>query len=129
MHRVSCGMLVRSGRVLLAHRSSSKKWYPNVWDFPGGHVEPGENSREALARELREELGVRISITSTDMPVLTLRDEDTFLEVWQVRRWSGEIVNAAPEEHDEIGWFNPAEAKLLNLAGEEYVALFDEIAA
>ncbi len=40
------------------HRSPERRWFPDVWDLPGGHVEPGEDERTALRRELREEVGV-----------------------------------------------------------------------
>ena len=36
-------LLVRDGRMLLCHRSAGRRWYPDVWDFPGGHVEGGES--------------------------------------------------------------------------------------
>ncbi|HEY8319921.1 MAG TPA: NUDIX domain-containing protein [Amnibacterium sp.] len=58
MPRVSVGVLIRGGRVLLCHRVVEKVHDPDRWDFPGGHVEPGESDGEALARELEEEVGV-----------------------------------------------------------------------
>lgn len=61
VHHVVCGLLIHDGRVLLGHRSPQKRWYPNVWDFPGGHIEPGEAAHEALRRELREELGITVT--------------------------------------------------------------------
>jgi len=52
-HHVSCGLLVRADRVFLVHRSPAKTWYPNVWDLPGGHVEPGESGEAANPRLVR----------------------------------------------------------------------------
>jgi 8-oxo-dGTP diphosphatase len=123
-HHVVCGALVRDGRILLAHRSPAKAWYPNVWDFPGGHVEPGETSREALVRELREELGVRVTPPAAGT-LLTIRRDDLLLEIWRFDEWAGEITNAAPEEHDALGWFGGAEAQSLELADPQYPALIE----
>ncbi|WP_308285363.1 NUDIX domain-containing protein [Actinoplanes hulinensis] len=48
--------LLRDGnRILLVHRSPRKRWYPDLWDMPGGHVEPGERPTAALVREIHEE--------------------------------------------------------------------------
>ena len=125
-HHVSCGLLVRAGRVFLVHRSPSKAWYPNVWDLPGGHLEPGENSRQALVRELREELGVDIA-PPTGKALLVRREADVLLEVWRVEEWVGDIVNAAPDEHDGFGWFSLDEAISLDLADAGYTALFEQV--
>lgn len=49
------------GNVLLQKRSSHKKLWPNRWDVTvGGHVDSGEFGRQALVREVKEELGVEI---------------------------------------------------------------------
>src|SRR5690606_4070429 len=45
------------GRVLLARRTDGRD-LAGLWEFPGGKVEPGESPEDALARELREELGI-----------------------------------------------------------------------
>jgi 8-oxo-dGTP diphosphatase len=47
------------GRVLIAQRPAGK-WQAGRWEFPGGKVEAGESEREALVRELAEELGVQV---------------------------------------------------------------------
>ena len=57
---VAVGVLVRAdGAVLLADRPAGKP-YAGYWEFPGGKIEAGETVAAALARELDEELGVRI---------------------------------------------------------------------
>lgn len=54
---VAAAVLVRDGKVLLSRRLSGAH-LAGLWEFPGGKVEEGEGPREALMRELREELGV-----------------------------------------------------------------------
>ena len=54
---VAAGVIIAGGRVLLSQRKSGTH-LAGAWEFPGGKVEPGEDPREALARELCEELGV-----------------------------------------------------------------------
>lgn len=57
-HQVVAGLLRRDGRGLLLHRAPTRRWYPDCWDLPGGHVEHGETAHAALQRELLEELGI-----------------------------------------------------------------------
>jgi 8-oxo-dGTP diphosphatase len=59
-HDVVGAVLVDRSRVLLCHRRPDRAWYPDVWDLPGGHLEPGESSLAALGRECREELGIDV---------------------------------------------------------------------
>lgn len=62
---VVAGLIVRgedAGREVLICQRSPDKPMGMKWEFPGGKVEPGESSEEALARELDEELGIRATI-------------------------------------------------------------------
>jgi 8-oxo-dGTP diphosphatase len=54
---VSAAVIVEGGRVLLTQRKRGQH-LEGAWEFPGGKVERGEDPRDALARELREEIGV-----------------------------------------------------------------------
>ena len=54
---VAAAVIIEEGRVLLTQRKSGTH-LAGAWEFPGGKVEAGEDPREALVRELREELGI-----------------------------------------------------------------------
>ena len=58
---VVAGVIERGGKVLVSLRRP-KGERASLWEFPGGKVEAGEGERAALARELREELGVRAQV-------------------------------------------------------------------
>jgi mutator protein MutT len=119
------GLLVDGDRVLLGHRSPERRWYPDVWDVPGGHVEPGESGREALAREVDEELGVVVvdahqhDRVHVDVP----GEEDVVIDVWLVTSWAGTPANRCPDEHDELRWFAAGEVPEDDLAHPSLVGL------
>jgi 8-oxo-dGTP diphosphatase len=58
---VVAAVIVRDGTVLVCRRAPHKD-AAGLWEFPGGKVEAGETAQEALARELREELGVDVVV-------------------------------------------------------------------
>jgi len=113
-HVVVTGVLRRSGRALLVHRSPTRRWYPDVWDLPGGHVEPGEAPHRALERELAEELGVGATVTGERFA--HLRGQDLRMDVWVLDRWVGEPTNREPDEHDALAWLTGQEMRALRLA-------------
>lgn len=117
IHHVVFGALVRDGRVLLCHRHPGRRYYPDVWDLPGGHIEPGEDPAAALRRELREELGIEaIESTPLDVPVVV---PGALTECFVVRSWTGTPSNLAPDEHDDLRWVLPADLASLKLAVPE----------
>lgn len=58
---VVAGVLSKEGKVLIGQRLHNDR-HAFKWEFPGGKVEKGEGPREALVRELREELGINAKI-------------------------------------------------------------------
>jgi mutator protein MutT len=129
-HRVVAAVL-RSGRgVLLCHRRADRAWFPDVWDLPGGHVESAERERDAVVREIREELGVVVEL-SHGTPDVALTDPEAEVEmhIWIVDSWQGDIMNAAPEEHDEIRWVDADDLVSLRLAHQSYADMLQSAVA
>ena len=98
-------MLRDDGRAFLLAQRPQGKVYAGYWEFPGGKVEPGESVRQALVRELQEELGITVTAASPWLtrqftyPHATVR-----LNFWRVTAWNGEIGITAPLEHSAVAW-------------------------
>ena len=61
MKRVVAALIVKDGKVLVCQRTRHQTM-PLKWEFPGGKIEEGEQPRDALRRELDEELGIQATI-------------------------------------------------------------------
>mgnify|MGYP005852441893 CR=1 FL=1 len=59
-HRVVVGALIERAGQILCHQRPPGHWGAGKWEFPGGKIDPGEDPREALERECREELAVEV---------------------------------------------------------------------
>ena len=102
------GALVRDGKVLLVKRAPDMRSYPDVWDLFGRHIDGEESPEDALRREAMEELGI---VTESCHPLGAIHDpvEPAEVMVFAVTGWKGEPVNAAPDEHTDIGWYSADE--------------------
>jgi 8-oxo-dGTP diphosphatase len=113
-------------QILLGKRAADRALFPDVWDVPAGHSEPGEAPAQTLVRELREE--IRVTPTAWQ-PVGKLRgvmpgEEPVVVHLYAVTAWTGMTHNRLPEEHAELVWFSLDEACRLALAHPDYPALF-----
>jgi mutator protein MutT len=98
--------------VLLCRRPLDKR-HGGLWELPGGKVHPGEAATAALARELDEELGLRL-LTASALPVATFDDPGSpFTIAFHQVEASGE-----PEarEHLEVRWVDAGSAAGYDLA-------------
>ncbi len=103
---VAAAVMLRAGgrEFLLAQRPEGKV-YAGYWEFPGGKVEPGETVRDALVRELHEELGIVVTACSPWLTrVFTYPHATVRLNFWRVTAWEGEIGITAPLEHAAVDW-------------------------
>ena len=120
MIHVVCGLIERSGKLLLARRSPGQA-LAGWWEFPGGKVESGETSVEALVRELGEELGIRAEVgervgfgtVETSGRILVLEG--------RLVRFQGDL--GATPVHDAVEWFDPARIDRSTLASADHALL------
>ena len=117
-------VLVRDGKVLLARRAAGRATYPNCWSFPGGHVEAGESLDQALAREMREEIGVAPSDFARIATIVDPADPRITYHMYLVHAWTGGEPTLSGDEHSELRWIARAEAgDLDDLALPDYRSL------
>ena len=105
-------------KVFLPKRAATKKFLPNLYELPGGHIHFGEDLKEGLEREIREELNVSITI------------EDPFYAFTYVNEIKGshsveivffatlldplEKIKLNPEDHSSFGWFGKDELTIIS---------------
>lgn len=107
-----------AGLVLVAQRPAHKH-LALKWEFPGGKVEPGESPEAALARELREELGIEIEILRV-LPRFTHDYGDIVIEMISfVCRLAP--ASAAPHAHEHVAlrWVSREQLPTLDLAAAD----------
>ncbi|MFA4912455.1 MAG: Nudix family hydrolase [Burkholderiaceae bacterium] len=88
---VAAGVILRpDGKLLLGQRPVGKPW-SGWWELPGGKLEPGETVAQALARELKEEIGIDVQHSRPWVTYVHAYPEKTVrLAFHQVTRWAGE---------------------------------------
>ena len=106
MIRVVAGVVIDAGQVMIARRQARLRM-GGLWEFPGGKVEDDESDQDALARELKEELNVVVSVHE-------FLGESTYddgrgpltLAAYRCTIESGEMTL---QDHDAVRFVSPSE--------------------
>ena len=130
MKHVAVGIVFQNGEVLACQRKRTVR-YPLKWEFPGGKIEPGETARDALIRELQEELEIEAhpdgillthEWTYTDGEGGAAQESRFRVTYFLVPSFTGRPTNITFEE---IRWVTPEELQHMDIleGNREAVAL------
>ncbi|MBR2999940.1 MAG: (deoxy)nucleoside triphosphate pyrophosphohydrolase [Oscillospiraceae bacterium] len=121
---VVAAVIRREGKILATQRGYGPQ--KDGWEFPGGKVESGEDPREALVREIREELrvdivpGVEIGVVEHEYPNISIRMQCFWAEIREGSPVLTEHENAkwiSADELEQVDWL-PADRKILPIIKE-----------
>ena len=125
---VAAALIDEGGRVLLQQRPPGRQM-EGLWEFPGGKIDDGETPEVALARELKEELGIaveRASLTPAAFASAPLGQRHLLLLLYICREWRG---TPQPLDASALKWVRTAEMPQMPMppADEPLVALLEAL--
>lgn len=117
---IVAAVIVRDGKVLLCQRRAEQD-FPLKWEFPGGKIEPGEETTAALRRELSEELGIEAEI-GPEIARFGYKypTKDVLLIFFKVDTYEGEPVNKV---FAQIRWIPLKMLAIYDLLEADYLVL------
>jgi 8-oxo-dGTP diphosphatase len=126
MKRVVAALIVKDD-LLLACQRTRHQAMPLKWEFPGGKIEEGEQPRDAMRRELEEELGIEADVGSEVARIVHQYPGGSSVELrfFEVRHYRGELENRI---FREIRWVTRQELLGLDFL-EADLGLVNDLAA
>ncbi|HYA39501.1 MAG TPA: Nudix family hydrolase [Candidatus Methylomirabilis sp.] len=95
---VAVGILTDGNKVFITRRSRHSH-QGGKWEFPGGKIEPGEDTLSALKRELMEELGIEVVTAEPSMQIRhAYRERHVLLDVWRILDYRGTPIGREGQE-------------------------------
>ena len=116
MQLVTAALIEKEGKILLALRKAGKHM-GRKWELPGGKVDPGEDPRQALRRELEEEFSVDAQIGEC-LGSAHFKESRLDLEIllFRITRIAGSFVL---REHEAIRWVEPGQVEDYDLVDSD----------
>lgn len=109
---VAAALIIEKGRILVTQRKKDSS-YGLLWEFPGGKIKEGEEPREALRRELREELDAEAEVGMIfDAVFYSYPEYPVLLLVYRCRVDKGSLK---PIGCEALRWVTPGEMEKLDM--------------
>lgn len=109
---VAAALIIEKGRILVTQRKKDSS-YGLLWEFPGGKIKEGEEPREALRRELREELDADAEVGMIfDAVFYSYPEYPVLLLVYRCRVDKGSLK---PIGCEALRWVTPGEMEKLDM--------------
>ena len=126
--RVTAAIIESGDKILIAQRKSEDDIFGGLWEFPVGKIEDGETPEECMARELMEELEIKVEVGTLITSNKHRYPNGIFeLLAYRVQHICGNFVL---NDHDEIKWitideisnfeFPPANTPIINYLKNSY---------
>ena len=100
-------LIIKDGKILLQRRNNPNKYAYRKLAMPAGHLEEGESVDEALVREMKEELGIKL--TDYELVQIMSLNGDTGVYdsyFYLCKGYEGEIRNMEPENMESVDWYD-----------------------
>jgi 8-oxo-dGTP diphosphatase len=133
MKQLVCGMLIDEDTFLIGRRKPDNKNYPDMWELPGGKVEDGESSWEAINREWMEELNIRVKVLHQIPEREMMGTEKTMVFPYILRYESGKPQK---NDHSDIKFikfdeikdynFTPISKEVIHIIKRSYALFFKQ---
>jgi len=109
----ACAFIHNKGKLFVARRASTKKYKPDIFELPGGHIEYGENIIGGLKREIKEELNLDIRIGDPYYAVTYIdhTNNNHYVEVVYFAQFLSPLpkIKLNPQDHSEYKWITVKE--------------------
>jgi len=109
----AANLLLFDGDKVLLLRRFNTGYKDGMYSVPAGHLNGNETVKEAMSREIKEEIG--LNILPEDLKVVHIihrriinneEDDERFAFFLSPMKWSGEVRNMEPEKCDDLSWFS-----------------------
>jgi len=122
--------IVHKDKILMHKRSKKKKYFPNCWVIPGGHVDESEDPLTAATREVYEETGVRIDNQHIRLKVCAINhheDKDIIMMMFIFRIDLEDFQECRGSSEGEAEWISIENVKTMKKIFKPITFYFDHI--